>query len=81
MRKTLFYLFFPIFLVINFTSCNLYTVEKKIYPPQLASQVAKIGDKSPFLKVHMKDGGLYILKSWKMMRKIKQLKGEGFTIQ
>jgi hypothetical protein len=77
MRKIIFYLFTPIFSVINFTSCNLYTVEKKIYPPQLASQVAKIGDKSPFLKVHMKDGGLYILKSWKIDEENKTIKGKG----
>jgi hypothetical protein len=77
MRKILFYLFFPIFLVINFTSFNLYTVEKKIYPPQLASQVAEIGDESPFLKVHMKDGGLYVLKAWKIDEENKTIKGKG----
>ncbi len=77
MRKILVYLFIPIFSVLNFTSCDLYTVKKKIYPPQLASQVAKISDKPPFLKVHMKDGGLYILKSWEIDEENKTIRGKG----
>ncbi len=51
-------------LVVTFlTACSVQTQKRSLQEPQ---QVASLDRRSPFLKAHMRDGGVYVFSSWQV---------------
>lgn len=61
-------------LAVNVVGCTKSRLERSLTPPERAEPV---DERSPYLKVHMKDGEIYVLSSWRIDESARQVFGDG----
>ena len=54
--------------------CTAGRLQRSLKPPE---QAKTVDQRSPYLKVHMKDGELYVLSNWRIDESARQVVGEG----
>jgi hypothetical protein len=64
-----------IILYTTFSCSNLKNVDRQITP---ADSAMTLNHKSPYLKAHMKNGRVYVLKSWSVDNKDSLVSGKGY---
>ena len=63
-----------ILVLTSLTSCGKRAWTPTIHPPD---QYARVGDEADYLKVHMRDGRLYVLRSWQLDNRRTAITGRG----
>jgi len=64
-------------LAISSMGCSLKVRKKALYQTDDLTALDGLDGKSPWLKVHLPDGGLYLLSKWQIDEARREIKGEG----
>ncbi len=64
-------------LLIFISGCSLQVQKKALHRPDNFEELHSLDGKSPWLKVHMPDGGMYLLSGWNVDEGRREIRGQG----